>query len=134
MQFSAANRALSNYMPMTTGANSFLSLAQPVMERFDPTFLALPSNLQNQVSNKPSGLFEKHPVSVLQELCTRRLWNPPIYNLVYNEGPDHLREFQYEVSVNSEIFRPKGTSKTKKAAKTVSAEKAIEDLRRRNLP
>ena len=39
----------------------------------------------------------KHPVSALQELCARKRWDPPRYDLKQDVGPAHLKLFLYQV-------------------------------------
>jgi len=43
-------------------------------------------------------LVAKHPVSVLQEICSKKHWGPPSYDLVESSGPSHLMTFLYSVS------------------------------------
>lgn len=39
----------------------------------------------------------KHPVSMVQELCAKRKWDLPTYDLVSEEGPDHRKNFVFKV-------------------------------------
>ena len=39
----------------------------------------------------------KHPVSTLHELCTKKRWEPPIFEQVADIGPDHLKHFLFKV-------------------------------------
>ena len=70
----------------------------------------------------------KNSISQLQEQCTARGWGAPTYNLVHEEGPPHMKRFQFEVKVNYEKFKPEGTMATKKGAKAAAAAKALTDL------
>ena len=45
----------------------------------------------------------KHPVSALQELCTKKHWPTPVYELVNESGPGHMKTFLYRVSANQLI-------------------------------
>ena len=131
VQVGAASTSLSICLPTTPPVSGSLNLSERLYERFEVNFSKPPHNLQpNTTQATKEG---KHPVSVLQELCTQLKWGPPSYNLILAEGPPHLREFQYEVRVNNDIFRPEGKSRTKKDAKTATAAKALEELRRRKL-
>ena len=76
----------------------------------------------------------KNPISFLQELSQMHKYPMP----VYTESHGTYNEFGYEVRINfsrntSEVFNFYGNGKTKKNAKTRSAETAIEYLRR-NVP
>lgn len=39
----------------------------------------------------------KHPVSLLGELCAKRKYGPPFYEVVMEDGPFHLRKFLFKV-------------------------------------
>ena len=39
----------------------------------------------------------KHPVSILHELCTKKHWQPPVFQQVADIGPDHLKHFLFKV-------------------------------------
>lgn len=39
----------------------------------------------------------KHPVSALGELCNKRKWGPPHYDLVHESGPAHKKDFLFKV-------------------------------------
>lgn len=39
----------------------------------------------------------KHPVSALVELCNRRKWGAPAFELVHESGPDHKKNFLFKV-------------------------------------
>ncbi|XP_006812746.1 protein SON-like, partial [Saccoglossus kowalevskii] len=38
----------------------------------------------------------KHPVSALMEICNKRKWPPPEFNLVHDSGPDHKKNFVFK--------------------------------------
>ena len=40
----------------------------------------------------------KHPVSALVELCNRRKWGAPVFELVHESGPDHKKNFLFKVN------------------------------------
>ena len=40
----------------------------------------------------------KHPVSILHELCTKKHWDPPVFEQVADIGPDHLKHFLFKVN------------------------------------
>ena len=42
-------------------------------------------------------LLGKHPVSVLQEICAKKRWDPPHYELLELGGPAHKKSFLYKV-------------------------------------
>ena len=39
----------------------------------------------------------KHPVCVLQEVCAKKHWGVPSYELVSCGGPDHMKTFLFKV-------------------------------------
>ena len=39
----------------------------------------------------------KHPVSALQEICAKKHWDPPHYELLELGGPAHKKNFLYKV-------------------------------------
>ena len=39
----------------------------------------------------------KHPVSAINEICSKRKWSPPDFQIVRNDGPDHHRTFMFKV-------------------------------------
>ena len=44
----------------------------------------------------------KHPVSALQEICSKKRWDNPVYTLIDHGGPAHNKTFSYEVSERSQ--------------------------------
>ena len=53
----------------------------------------------------------KHPVSALVELCNRRKWGPPDFQLQHESGPDHKKNFLFKVSIPWILFTfPKNNS------------------------
>jgi ribonuclease-3 len=67
--------------------------------------------------------------SRLQEYSQRLYKKPPLYKLVKTKGPDHAKEFEIEVVVDSETIA-KGKGKTKKEAEQDGATLALESLER----
>ena len=65
--------------------------------------------------------------SRLQEIVQSRFQAPPVYRLVEESGLDHEKSFVIEVIVNSKVVGT-GTGKTKKAAETEAARRALESL------
>ena len=47
----------------------------------------------------PSTYVGKHPVCVLQEMCVKKHWGVPNYELVDCSGPAHKRKFLFNVCV-----------------------------------
>jgi len=43
----------------------------------------------------------KHPVSVLNELCSKRHWPPPRFDLMEEIGPAHHKSFRFKVQLLS---------------------------------
>lgn len=44
-----------------------------------------------------SNLEQKHPVSLLGELASKRKWGAPSYTLVHEVGPAHAKSFMFKV-------------------------------------
>ena len=70
----------------------------------------------------------KHPVSALAELCTKRRWKMPTYNVVHESGPAHKKDFLYEVIVNGNSYQHNIASNNKKLAKAEAAFAALKAL------
>ncbi len=61
----------------------------------------------------------------LQELMQRQGRVPPRYRVVAEEGPDHAKRFEVEVSVGSEVFA-RAIGRSKKEAEQAAARKTLE--------
>ncbi len=61
----------------------------------------------------------------LQELMQRQGRVPPRYRVVAEEGPDHAKRFEVEVSVGSEVFG-RAIGRSKKEAEQAAARKTLE--------
>ena len=70
----------------------------------------------------------KHPVSALAEFCTKKKWQPPVYNVVHESGPDHKKDFLYQVVVNGYSYQFNIASNNKKFAKAQAAFSALKVL------
>ena len=70
----------------------------------------------------------KHPVSALAELCTKRRWQTPAYNIVHESGPAHKKDFLYQVIVNGNSYQHNVASNNKKLAKAEAAFAALKAL------
>ncbi|KAL4233824.1 hypothetical protein ACF0H5_008500 [Mactra antiquata] len=70
----------------------------------------------------------KHPVSALGELCNKRRWGAPHYELVHESGPPHKKDFLFKVRVNGTDYQPSITSNNKKLAKAQSATVCLQEL------
>lgn len=84
--------------------------------------------VQSQRSRSSNSVLDKHPVSVIHELCNRRRWDPPKFQQVLNVGPDHLKHFLFMVRVNGVGYRPLMASTTKKEAKALAATACLQSL------
>lgn len=73
-------------------------------------------------------LQEKHPVSLLNELTSKRKWTPPLYKLVSEGGPSHSKMFMFSVSINGQSFVPDKGSNTKKDAKVIAARHCLQQI------
>lgn len=63
----------------------------------------------------------KHPVNILQEVCSKRKWNQPTYTIVSEDGPAHKKTFLYKCTLNNVDYLPSFSSPNKKLAKAISA-------------
>ncbi|KAK8724299.1 hypothetical protein OTU49_011327 [Cherax quadricarinatus] len=70
----------------------------------------------------------KHPVSALVELCSKRKWSPPDFEMVFDCGPDHKKNFLMKVMVNGQEFKPSVAASTKKMAKANAAAAYLQSL------
>lgn len=43
---------------------------------------------------------EKHPVTLLKEYCRKRKFEAPVYELCFESGPDHKKNFMFKVIVD----------------------------------
>jgi ribonuclease-3 len=78
----------------------------------------------------PKGRMPGDPKSRLQELLQARYQKPPVYRVVRDEGPDHLKVFTVQVSAGKRVL---GTGKghSKQQAEKEAATHALERLERR---
>lgn len=70
----------------------------------------------------------KHPVSALVELCNRRKWGAPAFELVHESGPDHKKNFLFKVIVNRTEYQPTIAMNNKKSAKAAAATCCLQEL------
>ncbi|RWS05263.1 protein SON-like isoform X1 [Dinothrombium tinctorium] len=101
-------------------------LTDPVLPvlKFDTKGLVAESEV---VKNLPMQLVTisetpvKHPVSMLQEYCSKKKWLVPQYELIQETGPDHKKNFLMKVIVNGVEYQPSVTCPNKKQAKALCA-------------
>lgn len=62
--------------------------------------------------------------TTLQELCQEKLKLLPEYRVISETGPDHLKQFTVEISVNREVYG-RGVGKSKKEAEQKAAKEAL---------
>ncbi|CAN2387584.1 hypothetical protein PRIEUP_LOCUS11903 [Pristimantis euphronides] len=70
----------------------------------------------------------KHPISALMELCNKKKWSLPEFELVDDTGPEHRKRFLFRVTVNGVLCQPSQPSLTKKLAKATAAAAALQAL------
>ncbi|XP_047531306.1 protein Son-like isoform X2 [Vanessa atalanta] len=70
----------------------------------------------------------KHPVSLLGEYCSKQKLGPPEYNLCFECGPDHKKNFLFKVKVAGVEYQPAVASANKKQAKADAAQLALQKL------
>lgn len=62
------------------------------------------------------------------ELCTRRRWGAPNFELVQQGGPPHKKTFLYKVIVNGVEYVSSTGSPNKKSAKAQAASLVLQEL------
>ncbi|XP_059049948.1 protein Son [Achroia grisella] len=70
----------------------------------------------------------KHPVSLLGEYCSKQKLGPPEYNLCFECGPDHKKNFLFKVKVAGTEYQPAVASANKKQAKADAAQLALQKI------
>lgn len=70
----------------------------------------------------------KHPVSALMELTAKRRWGNPEFELCFEHGPPHKRQFVYKVIVNGIEYQPCVAVGNKKQAKANAAAFCLQSL------
>ncbi|KAF3426897.1 hypothetical protein E2986_07602 [Frieseomelitta varia] len=70
----------------------------------------------------------KHPVSLLGEYCSKRKLGAPVYELCFECGPDHRKNFLFKVKVNGIEYKPSVVSPNKKQAKAEAAQICLQTL------
>jgi len=70
----------------------------------------------------------KHPISSVMELCTKRHWGQPGFELAVDQGPSHHKTFLYKVTVNGVTYQPSLASPNKKLAKASAAAACLQAL------
>ncbi|XP_076668342.1 uncharacterized protein LOC143368960 isoform X2 [Andrena cerasifolii] len=70
----------------------------------------------------------KHPVSLLGEYCSKRKLGAPVYELCFECGPDHKKNFLFKVKVNEVEYKPSVASPNKKQAKAIAAQICLQTL------
>ena len=100
-----------------------------------PSSFNLPaSNDQNPVENEilnhinRSMVRGQHPVSILQELCVKRKYSAPLYEIIHEDGPAHKPIFLIKCVVNNVEYVPTFSSTNKKQAKAVAAQVCLQAL------
>ncbi|KAG5674610.1 hypothetical protein PVAND_004564 [Polypedilum vanderplanki] len=73
-------------------------------------------------------LQQKHPVSLLGELASKRRWGAPNYILVSERGPAHAKNFIFKVKLNGIEYTCPNPANNKKEAKAVAARFCLKEL------
>jgi hypothetical protein len=56
-------------------------------------------NLTQQLVSVPKQTTGKNPVSIIHELCAKKKWGTPIYEQVFEQRPDHRKNFMFKFSL-----------------------------------
>jgi len=83
--------------------------------------------LKEDIENVVKGRHRKNYKSMLQHLCQAEMHCVPIYRVVHQEGPDHLKTFEVEVTIEEKAYG-KGYGSSKKEAEQQAARAALEAL------
>ncbi|XP_070506252.1 protein Son [Chironomus tepperi] len=73
-------------------------------------------------------LQQKHPVSLLGELASKRRWGAPNYQLVSEVGPPHAKNFIFKVLLNGNAYTCPTPSNNKKEGKSAVAKFCLQEL------
>lgn len=83
---------------------------------------------RNPIASATLNANGKHPVSLLGEYCSKHKLGPPEYNLCFECGPDHKKNFLFRVKVAGTEYQPAVASANKKQAKADAAQLALQKL------
>nr|XP_054753792.1 myb-like protein X [Lytechinus pictus] len=70
----------------------------------------------------------KHPVMALNELCNKKRWGKPNFEVVREDGPAHRKNFVFKVRIRNEEYIPTVPSANKKDAKALAATVALQKM------
>ncbi|CAG9802283.1 unnamed protein product [Chironomus riparius] len=73
-------------------------------------------------------LQQKHPVSLLGELASKRRWGAPNYQLVSEVGPPHAKNFIFKVTLNGIVYTCPAPANNKKEGKSAVAKFCLQEL------
>ncbi|EFA12364.2 Protein SON-like Protein [Tribolium castaneum] len=73
-------------------------------------------------------LQNKHPVSLLGEYASKKKLGAPQYDLCFECGPDHKKNFLFKVTLNGVEYKPNVASPNKKEAKAAAASVCLQHL------
>ncbi|KAL3276442.1 hypothetical protein HHI36_011823 [Cryptolaemus montrouzieri] len=76
----------------------------------------------------PKNVQGKHPVSLLGEYACKNKLGAPTYELCFECGPDHKKNFLFKVSLNGMEFKPNVASPNKKEAKANAATLCLQKM------
>jgi ribonuclease-3 len=91
-----------------------LGAAQAVLDRF----------LHETYARATAGTLDRDFKTQLQEVCQSRFRLSPRYRVTADHGPDHLKTFDVEVSVDGEVLGG-GSGRSKKDAEQLAARQAL---------
>jgi len=80
----------------------------------------------------PQNLNSKTPISLLQEICSKSLLAPPIYEFISDEGVTHAPTFAYRCHLTNEYVAI-GNGTSKKRAKHTAALAVLQIVRDSNI-
>ncbi|XP_073955630.1 protein Son-like isoform X2 [Choristoneura fumiferana] len=84
--------------------------------------------MRRGAASAPVATGGKHPVSLLGEYCSKQKLGPPEYNLCFECGPDHKKNFLFKVRVAGVEYQPAVASANKKQAKADAAQLALQKI------
>ncbi|CAO1398954.1 unnamed protein product [Diamesa serratosioi] len=86
------------------------------------------NNRSFDLSNSNRVLEQKHPVSLLGELASKRHWGLPQYDLISEKGPAHAKNFIFKIRLNGMEYQCSSPANNKKEGKAIAAKFCLQQL------
>ncbi|CAO1416955.1 unnamed protein product [Diamesa hyperborea] len=86
------------------------------------------NNRSFDINNSNRALEQKHPVSLLGELASKRHWGLPQYDLISEKGPAHAKNFIFKIRLNGMEYQCSSPANNKKEGKAIAAKFCLQQL------